>query len=171
MIRLFLALAPLLFLANCAPAPPPHPARAPAEAAVLPLLHDSASYVFRQLVVDTVLVTDAIATEIALEEDRRRQYIQRIGIRAQAYLSAAGSSVSDRDVQRVAEQSGIVHPEDSLIQSRIDSLSALTPAADAVDHYLVVLAFTAKDESGIRREMYRDVAFTPDWALIEVREY
>jgi hypothetical protein len=162
---------PLLFLlTGCEPEPPAHPARSLVEAEILPRLKDSASYVFRELHVDTITAAGAIEEQIAIERDRKRQYRQRVLIKAQAYLSAAGTEVSDRELERIGQSMGIPGPNDSLIQHRIDSLMALSPSSDEVNRYVVTLTHTAKDETGRRRGMYWTVIFNPDWQVIEVEK-
>lgn len=138
---------------------------------MLSRLVDSSSYIFKSLVVDTVTAVEAIASEIAIEKDRERQYRQRVMLKAQAYLAAAGTEVSDAMIEQVARASGITPPDDSMTQARIDSLQALTPSPDEVVRYVAFLTYTAKDEKRVRREDYWEVTFDPKWQVIDALQY
>ena len=169
MCRPILPALSLLLLLTCTsePAAPPHPARPLAEAEVLPTLEDSASYVFKQLFVDTVTAAEAVARAIAVEEDRLNQRKQRLLLKARRMLAASGTEVSDEELARLAGPEIMAQLEDPGIRRRIDSLSALKPSPGVVDRYEVLLTYTSNDAAGVRREGYTDLIFDPGWRFVE----
>ena len=173
MVRILLLLSILSLIAGCtsSPTPPPHPARALTEAVVLPRLADSATYVFTDIIVDTVTAAEDLAKQIAIAEDRQRQYDRRILLKAEAMLSAAGTEVSREAMELAVQMTQMTQPYDTTIRVTIDSLKALSGSTEEVIGYAVVLSHRAKNEQDKWEDMLWDVTFDANWQVVEVSKF